>query len=212
MLEPRAAARKALAEYLAAEFQKIGSYPDLQINDTWPAPHDPLPKQSISLNSPPDSLRAEYHVPMVWGVTPDASGAKGKVRFSYGRVEVDIQLDIWAQFFDTCEQISNELWNLLNRPAPETLGTSVNGDFQLKAPGLLLTLTEFFDATADYLFDPISNPVQSPGKAMVGEWRATMQGTATFYLMSEAHVTLMKSILIKLGVNGATPQTIVTLP
>lgn len=211
MMEPRAAVRDALAKYLQDQFEATGAWPKLEISSMWPAPGSDFPAQAITVVAPSQGVTLEYHQPVVRRVTPDASGPKGKVLFSYGIVEMQLQLDVWAGFEAMRDDLAGELPAMLNRAPQDTLGGFRPGEYQLRGVGLMLPIASSFNEPANIQFDPIVTVTDTPTANMNGQWRGTLQGRARMYLLDERHVVLMKTIVFSLGLNGATPE-LVTIP
>jgi hypothetical protein len=204
---PRAAARKALADYLRSALQP--TFPQLAVSENWPNPKQPFPPQALTVLAPQNGVQTEYHAPVIWQVTP-ISGTQATVLYSYGRLTIGMQLDTWSNFEAVRDSLAAAVTPLLNQSPSSSLGL---GGLDLQnAPGLVLPLPSYYGVTCEYAFDGEASPDESSDNATVAGWRATWTGSASLYLMAQQTVSLMLEIDAQLTLNGAPTDTVKLAP
>lgn len=194
--------RAQLATYLATEL--AAQYPTLQTLDVWPGPSVALPEYAIAVlvAGPPET---ELHPPVKYKVTPTAS-PMGNVQYSYGWIEVPMQLDAWARYAAKRDQLAIDVRKKLNRPAAATLGvTPVRLHYQI-APELVLPVADLLDTPCNYAFEAAPNPIENGDAAQTNEWRATWTGNARMAIVHEETVPLIKKLELQIQAN-AYPHT-----
>jgi hypothetical protein len=200
----RVAVRLALANYLRTNMQ--AAWPNLVVTENWPNPQKAFPPQALTVLAPVAGQVIEYHQPVVWQVNSPA-GASGTILYSYGKMEIPLELDVWAQFESVRDDLASTLLPLLNQNPDITLATGANASLAL-APGLVLFIPTYSNVTAEYRFDPVPNAIETSEGATVSDWRYIWRGNATIYLMQSETQPLMKDVTILLGANGSTPERI----
>jgi len=207
--EPRAACRKALATSLSSYLTPLHS--GIVVSEKWPTPGKALTALSLTVITPGTAPKVEFHQPVKHKVTLPESGHAGTVLYSYGRVDVDLQIDAWALYPATRDALALSTLRALNRPANVTLSTPALTDYS-HAPGLVLRLTDWFNVTASYRFDALGAIPENSDAAQVNEYRATWQGSAHFYLCDEQQLYLMQKILLKAKYDNGPQETIQLIP
>lgn len=200
----RVAVRLALANYLRTNLQ--AAWPNLVITENWPQPQKVFPPQALTVLAPLQGQVIEYHQPVVWKVTGE-SGAAATIMYSYGKMEIPLQLDCWAQYESIRDDLASSLLPLLNQNVEVTLGTATLSNLGL-APGLVLPIPTYSNITAEYVFDPVPSAIETSTGSMVSDWRYQWTGTATIYLIQNETQPLMKDVTILLGINGAANEVI----
>lgn len=190
----RVAVRLALANYLRTNL--AAPWPNLVIAENWPTPQRAFPPQALTVLAPLGGLVTQYHEPVIWRTSD------GNIMYSYGRHEIPLELDVWAQHESIRDDLASSLFPLLNQNVGVTLGTATNANLA-NAPGLVLTLPTYSNITAEYVFDPIPAAIETPEGATVSDWRYVWRGSATVYQIQNEPQPLMKSVTVKMGINGA---------
>jgi hypothetical protein len=194
----RVAVRLALANYLRTNLQAV--WPNLVVTENWPLPQRAFPPQAITVLAPLAGQVIEYHEPVIWQVS-NANNTSGTILYSYGKMEIPLQLDCWTQFESVRDDLASSLLPLLNQSPLITLGISTPAALA-NAPGLVLTIPTYSNITAEYVFDPVPTAMETSDGAVVADWRYQWQGHATIYLIQSETQPLMKDITIKMGLNG----------
>lgn len=200
---PRVAVRNALASYLRANLSS--AWPALVVSENWPTPQAVMPPQVLTVLAPQGGQFVEYHQPVVWQVTTSSIGTT--VLYSYGKMTMPLQLDAWAQFEATRDDLVAAVLPLLNRDVASTLGVTQTATFA-QAPGLVIPVPNYASVTAEYHFDPLPQLMEAQEPAMTSDWRATWVGDATIYLLQSESQPLMRDVTIKLAANGDTAQDV----
>lgn len=194
----RVAVRLALANYLRTNLQ--AAWPSLVITENWPVPQKAFPPQAITVLAPLQGQVIEYHEPVVWQVnTPNNTSAS--ILYSYGKMQIPLQLDCWAQFESVRDDLASSLLPLLNQNVGVTLGLTQTATLA-NSPGLVLTIPTYSNITAEYVFDPVPSAIETSDGATVADWRYQWNGHATIYLVQNETQPLMKDVTIKMGMNG----------
>lgn len=203
--DPRSAVRSMLASYLTAQLADVAG---LTVNEQWPIPQQQLATPAITIVTSPQ-LKCEYHLPRLWTTTPTI-GVNGIARYSYGRAELNLQIDVWSDYEATRDALAARAESVLNRDPLETLAPNPSRPVgYARKPGLVLALTNYHNTPCEFIFEtPASSVGESKGQAMVADWRNTFAGRAILHLMNEEVVALMKSVTMKLAINGYASQDI----
>lgn len=194
----RVAVRLALANYLRTNLQAV--WPNLVITENWPSPQRAFPPQAITVLAPLQGQIVEYHEPVVWQVN-NTNNTSATIMYSYGKMEIPLQLDCWAQFESVRDDLASSLLPLLNQNVAVTLGLATNANLA-NAPGLVLPIPTYSNITAEYVFDPVPAAIETEDGAIVADWRYQWKGHATIYLIQNETQPLMKDVTIKMGMNG----------
>lgn len=204
LLDPKVGARTTLANYLRTNM--ASAWPNLVVSENWPTPQRAFPPQAITVITPTTAARAQDHEPVVWKVVP-TSGVNANVLYSYSLMELDLQIDIWAQYESVRDDLVATVGPLLNQNVNVTLGTTNNFYFLPLAPGLVLPMPTYYSINGEYKFFPAPSPYETPDAAMVGEWRATFAGEVTMSRMDQQVLPMVQTLTIKETFNGqATPD------
>lgn len=205
--EPKAAARKALADYLRTQF--AGSplstnYPGLVVNEKWPIAGQAFPALALTVVCPSTPVRlAQAHQPYIWSTTPLGGGThQGTVVYSYGHLEIDVQLDAWTQYPAIRDKLANDLEAQLNRPAAATMAAST--DEYARGIGLVLPVGDLYNAPADFRLAQAAGAPESSDVAQGATYRAMFTGTATVYAVDQQTFYLMEQIVLQLTQNNGS--------
>lgn len=201
--DPRIALRTALAAYLAG----AGIDADLVVSAGWPDPTKKLPAKALTVTIPGQPIEVIEHAPRVWNWAPGSGDTTSPVRYSYGLARFGVQLDLWTAFAAVRDQLVPKVQAAVKRPSQVTLGTSDLPRLS-HAPGLVLRLTDFFGTPADVSFTALPDIPEGSEVAQRAEWRAIWQGEASVYLLAEESVSVIRTLVASLAVNGGAPQDI----
>lgn len=200
----RVAVRRALADYLRTNL--ISTWPNVVVSENWPTPQTQLPEQAVTVLVPQGGFTVEYHQPVIWSVTT-ANGVS-TITYSYGKMEMPLQIDAWAQFEAVRDDLAASVLPLLNQNVEVTLGTATLANLAL-APGLVIPIPTYANVTAEFRFD--SEPMLSETTSLTeaSDWRATWSGSAFVYLMQQETQPVMREVIINLSAPpGSTPDVI----
>lgn len=202
----RVAVRKALADYLRTNL--IAAWPSIAVSENWPSPQTALPPQALTVLAPSTGLRIDYHQPVIWGV--DTVAGVSTITYSYGVLEMPLQIDAWAQFEPIRDDLAAAVLPLLNQNVEVTLGTATLSNLAI-APGLVIPIPSYANVTAEYRFDPEPMLGEDVAHAETSDWRATWAGTATVYLMQQEVRPVMKEVIIDLSIPPGSPPDIIDI-
>lgn len=201
-------ARKALADYLRTELTP--AFPTIQVSGVWPQPGKALAPFEITvlLTGAPDTA----YWPATWyDVQPDPSPAvTGQVSYSFGRLQLDLQLDLWAATRANRDALIAAVVPLLNRHPLQTLTAPPWRPMLGRHPGVVLPVAALLGMPCDFRFEAAGDPTEDPDAAQANEWRATFPGTGTLYCVAREQVALIKQLEVDWTVNGGPtePQNI----
>lgn len=198
--DPRVAARAALAGWLTSRLSGV------TVSEAWPTPGRALTVPAVTVLAG-NTINTQYHMPRLWKSTAGV-GVNGTVLYSYGRAEIDLQVDCWEAFPASRDVLAQRLEAVVNVPPGVSLGTGVLTDYS-SAPGLVLAMSSYYGTYCEYVFD--ASPVQIPESsaiAQVGEWRMTYFVKASLFICNQDTVPLLKSAVAQLSLNGEAPESI----
>jgi len=198
--DPRAAARNALATWLTSRLTGVA------ISESWPTPGKKLTVPAVTVIAGP-RIRPLYHQPRLWKSTI-TSGSAGTALYSYGRAEMDLQLDCWEAFPASRDVLAQRVEAAVNVPPTVSLGISGLTDFSA-AGGLVLAMPNYYGVYCEYISEPITGVLpENSNMAQAGEWRQTFTVKANLFLVNQDSVPLLQTAIAELGLNGETPETI----
>lgn len=202
--DPRAAARSALAVWLTAQLSGV------VVSEKWPTPGIKLAVPAVTVLAG-NTIKPQYHAPRLWKTVPGA-GAAGTALYSYGRAEMDLQLDCWESFPASRDVLSQRVEAAMNVPPQTSLGTNGLADYAA-AGGLVLAMPNYYGVYCEFIAEPIAGKIpESSGGAQTGEWRQTFLVKAHLHICNQDAVPLLKSAIGTMSLNGETPQVVVTVP
>jgi hypothetical protein len=172
------------------------------VSEKWPTPGVALPKLAMTVITPGTAPKVEFHPPVRHTVTLPETGHVGTVMFSYGRVDIDLQIDAWANYPAPRDALALDTLRALNRPANVTQGTTPTLTDYTYAPGLVLSLTDWFNVAASYTFNALGAIPEGSDQAQTNEYRATWTGSCHVYLCDTQQLALMQKIILKATYNG----------
>lgn len=196
--DPRVAVRSALAQYLKAQL------PGVSISENWPTAVKALVMPAVTVLAS-STVRTAWHQPMVWRTTPikGAQTPKGDVLYSYGKAEINMQLDCWAGFEATRDKLAQQVEAVINRPPEDTLNPDPNRlkSFSVR-PGLVLKVGGYYDTYCEFIFEAVASDLpENNFAAQTNEWRQAYTGTANFYVCNEEQMALLKAAIAVLDIN-----------
>jgi hypothetical protein len=203
--------RERLAAYLAAEL--AAGFPDLQVFGDWPTPGAALPEYALAVLVA-GAPQVQMHPPVVWATTPHAAPAvTGDVLYSWGWIEVPLQLDAWVTYEARRSALAGAIRDALNRDPAASLGLAGAWPRLGRAPGLALTVAALEGAPADYRFHASPAAPEDATAAQAGEWRATWSGVARAPLVASESAPLIKQLTFRIATDGHDAEdTTVTAP
>lgn len=204
--DPRAAARSALAAYLTTQLAGV------VISKGWPTPQQKLVVPAVTVLTS-NQVKTDFHKARLWKVTP-TTGINATALYSYGRAEINVQLDAWEEYEVRRDALSARLETCLNRDPQETLDpdpTRVVG--YSRCPGLVLRLPDFYNVPAEFIFEGTPADLkESSQSAIVADWRATFSGRVLLHLMDQDTVALMQTVVMQIAINGDTAESVQLAP
>lgn len=201
--DPRAAARSALAAWLSAQLSGV------VVSEKWPTPGTKLVVPAVTVLAG-NTIKPQYHAPRLWK-TAAQSGIAGTALYSYGRAEMDLQLDCWEAFPASRDLLSQRVEAAMNVSPSASLNAGGLADYAA-AGGLVLALPNYYGVYCEFISEPIAGTLpESSGGAQTGEWRQTFLVKAHLYICNQDAVPLMQSAIGTMSLNGETPQVVVTV-
>lgn len=200
-----AAVRKGLADYFTSYLTPlIGTDADvnsptfgkslLTVREAWPMPKQKLNQFDITVLATGEADDWAYFPPAKIGIVR-AAPPFGLVDYAYGWID-GLQMDL--DCFASTPAKRNELARLVrlatNRPPQQTVAAlAANQKFLVmdRAPGLVLQLAGFFNSYVEYMFSPVSAPMEDSDAAEVGEWRTHFRGGASLFIRDQQLLTLI---------------------
>lgn len=187
----RAAARKALADYLATQ---VGS--GVAFFDRFPPPGTRLLEGAMSVMLAPAKDREHKFQPVALSQTAiPGDNVNALILYSWGIVEFGLQLDVFAEFQATRDALVLQVEDALNRPPGKTLGTGLAWQLDL-APGLVLQTPDNFDTPTAYRFEAFPGLPESGRQVQAGEYRQTWMGSGTAHLLRQVTGPLIKKLTL----------------
>lgn len=166
----------------------------LTVREAWPPASQKLNQLDVTVLATGEADDWSYFPPAKIGVTR-AAPPFGLVDYSYGWID-GLQLDI--DCFASAPAKRNELARLmrlaLNRPPQQTIpALAAQQKFLVMnhSPGLVLQLAGFFNSYVEYMFSPVSAPVESSDAVEVGEWRTHYRGGASLFIRDQQLLPLI---------------------
>jgi hypothetical protein len=176
--------------------------PDIQVSDQWPEPDEELEGRRVSILAAGEPEMEKSEIRHVGMVPIDATTGLYEWKVAY--CSQGLQLDLWAQSAAERSQMINELNDTLHKGELFTLGA---GD--PVRDGVLLQMCmqhDGFDGFVDYTFDG-ARLDDTPDRVRVSEYRATINGDASFVLTVKASSPRLLHAALALAVNGSTSET-----
>lgn len=210
-LDVIALARKRLKDYLDAEYAAETPANETVVREVWPDASETLEAKTVTIVVPEARATTRYWDPEVFEQVPnpgDPSNLTALANYSYGSFKLPIQVDVWAHYPTTRDEMVSRLMELLFRHPADTLGTDAHP--RLRAwPELALKVDLEPDAPgfiAYFRFDDIPMPVEGQEEVQGGEHRAVLQGTVEGLLTSREVVAVMQELDVMLFVDdGPSP-------
>lgn len=184
------------------------------ILDDWPNPRATLPDRAVSVVVPDQPPDVRYWSPAVFELTEDApASVTGRVKYSFGRFKVAMQLDVFAKYRPDRRDLLAALNPVLHRHPQVTLP---GGDgyarparwhelsrLSIGLPGALIV----------YRFDDVQVLPDDGGTTQSSEFRATLMGSAWGLLTTEEACGILRAINLGMTVadtSGTATETFTT--
>lgn len=210
MYDPTDDVRATLAAYLADATLGLDAAltPDLRgvkLLNAWPNPRTKLEARTVAVVVPEQVADVRYWSPAVFDLTEDAPGAvTGRVRYSFGRFKVSLQLDVWAAYEAQRKALVAALNTVLHRHPAVTMP---GGDGYAR-PGrwheLIRPATDLPGSLIVYRFNDVPSYLDSGASSPSGEFRATLTGEAYGVLTTEEAAGILRSITLVDSVTDAS--------
>lgn len=210
-----AAVRSALADYLRTYLTPLVPVASadasslITVRQAWPTPAQKLNEYDVTVLATGDSDDWYLCIPDKNSVVVGAS-PMGVVTYSYGYIEgLQLELDCFASTPEKRNTLSRLMRNATNRPPSQTIaGAAAPTQLSLgRAPGLVLSLPNFFDTLCYYEFPPFSAPRENSDATQVGEWRSSWRGKASLALRDQQTFALIKRIGLTVKADGIADPT-----
>jgi len=203
------AARSELATWLTGQLHDAG-FVGINVLDQWPAPSRKLELPVIAVLAVGEMDR-DPHSPMLHSVT-ELTGVQGLVTYSYGRITLGFQLDVWGSTPRERSALTKAVSDATNvNPIYSLNLTNALPDYR-RAPGLVLRLNDFYGVLCSYRFEQEAVPEEDSDSAQTMEFRAMFSGESLLHAANVEQVALLKRIHLSRFVNGGTTpdETVIT--
>jgi hypothetical protein len=202
--DPRAAARNALTTWLGSQLSGV------TVSETWPTPGKRIQVPAVTVIAG-NTIKTQYHRPRLWKTTT-VSGASGTTLYSYGRAEINLQLDCWEAFPASRDVLAQRLEAAVNVPPQTSLGLGGLADYAA-AGGLVLAMPNYYGVYCEFVTEPIAGTLpETSNAAQTGEWRQTFAVTAYLHIVNQDTVPLLQTAIVELALNGESPESITVAP
>jgi hypothetical protein len=129
-----------------------------------------------------------------WG----QSAAGTNVRYAYGWVEVDLQLDAWTTSDAARDELTEAIEGAIAVPPSITLGLTSHLQELKRRAGLVLRVPGLFNYPADYHIEGTGDAVEDDNVAHAAEWRSSWRGDVSLHLVTEDDCALLTQILLEM--------------
>lgn len=203
-----AAIRQALADYLSAGLAPL--FPGIDVSGVWPTAGKAKQPTAVTVLAS-DAPDIEYHPPVIYRVTP-GTYPSGTADYSYGWIDLPLQIDAWASFKAVRDLLAGALRELLNRHPADSLNLPGQWPHIGTHPGLVLLVPDLLNAPCDYHFTAAGQVPEDSDPAQTSTWRSMWAGNARMQIVGSQLVPLIKKLQLQFSIDGANSAETITSP